>query len=170
MTIPIPTRPATSADRPAIRALALDNAMFEPEEMQGFDEMLDGFLDGSADEHAWLVAGPDDSSDVLGAVFYAPEPFSDRLWNLYFLATHPDHHRSGIGSTLLGAVETALLHAGDAVARILIIDTSSTDQYRSTRAFYARHHYSEEARIRDFYGPGDDKVTYWKALAATGTD
>jgi len=34
-------------------------------------------------------------------------------------------------------------------------------------AFYRDHHYDEEARIRQFYGPADDKVVFWKLLATT---
>lgn len=31
-------------------------------------------------------------------------------------------------------------------------------------AFYTRRGFVEEARIRDFYGPGDHRVTFWKDL------
>lgn len=162
---PRPTvRPATRSDRSAIRSLALDNAMFLPAEMDGFDERLDGFLDDATEQDTWLVAIGDDTSDVVGAAYCAPEPFADRVWNLYFLATHPARHGSGIGSTLLAAVEEALRGAGAESARVLLIDTSSTEQYRDTRDFYTRQGFTKEARIRDFYSPGDHKVTFWKAL------
>jgi len=49
---------------------------------------------------------------------------------------------------------------------VLIVETSSTDQYARTRAFYRQHHYDEEARIRDFYGPEDHKIVFWKSLEA----
>lgn len=49
-------RPATARDATRIRSLAVDNAMFAPEDMGGFDDMLTGFLDGSLDHHQWLVA------------------------------------------------------------------------------------------------------------------
>jgi hypothetical protein len=50
-------------------------------------------------------------------------------------------------------------------AQVLIVETSSTDQYALTRKFYPKQGYLEEARIRRFYGPDDDKVVYWKLLA-----
>ena len=34
-----------------------------------------------------------------------------------------------------------------------------------TRGFYQRLGFTEEARLTDFYGPGDGKVIYVKALA-----
>jgi hypothetical protein len=47
---------------------------------------------------------------------------------------------------------------------VLIIETSGSDGYEATRRFYRNHGYDEEARIREFYGPSDDKVVFWKAL------
>ena len=48
--------------------------------------------------------------------------------------------------------------------RVLIVDTSGTESFSGTRRFYNRCGYTEEARIRDFWGPGDDKIVFWKAL------
>ena len=39
-----------------IHALAVDNAMFAPDAMAGLAEMLQGYLDGSLDQHRWIVA------------------------------------------------------------------------------------------------------------------
>ena len=157
-------RAATPADTDQIKQLALDNHMFEPDELGDFDEMLTGFFDGSLDGHQWIVAEAADGEPIAGAAYYAPEPFADRMWNLYFIATAPDHHGSGTGTALMSHVEAALRNLGDAVARTLIVDTSSLDDYDQARAFYEARGFAEEARIRDFYGPGDDKVTFWKRL------
>ncbi len=48
----------------------------------------------------------------------------------------------------------------------MIIETSSTEAYSGTRSFYRDHGFVEESRIRQFYGAGDHKVTFWKSLAA----
>ena len=106
-----------------------------------------------------------DGGRVLGAAFYACEPFSDRMWNLYFLVVDPDSAGQGLGTLLVGHVEDALRKAGQGAARTLIIETSSTPAYERTRAFYQRLGYVQEAVIREFYGPGDHKVVFWKALA-----
>ena len=37
---------------------------------------------------------------------------------------------------------------------------------RATRGFYQRMGFAEDARLPDFYGPGDSKVIYVKELAA----
>ena len=164
MTVLPTIRPAASRDASALRALALDNGLFAPEEMGDFDEMLGGFLDGSLDGHSWVVA-VDDRDTVAGGAYVAPEPFSDRVWNLYFLAVRLGLHRDGGGGALVDFVETALRRRGEPVARVLIVETSSTGAYAQARAFYEKQGFDEEARIREFYGPGDDKVVYWKALS-----
>lgn len=161
-------RDAARVDREKIRTLALDNDMFAPDEMGDFDQTLDGFLTGAADHDRWLVA-QDENGDIVGAAYYAPEPLAARAWNLYFLAANPARHRSGIGTALINHVEQQLSAAGGAVARVLLIDTSSTDKYRHARAFYARQGYEEKSRHPEFYGPDDDKVTFWKRLPEAET-
>lgn len=126
-------RAAAADDVVPIHALAVDNAMFAPDDIAGFAEMLQGYLDGSLDRHRWIVAD-DAAGRVVGAAYYAPEPFADRLWNLYFLAVHPGEHRKGIGTLLTSHVEESLRTAGSQVARVLIVETSSTDEYWSARS------------------------------------
>jgi ribosomal protein S18 acetylase RimI-like enzyme len=46
----------------------------------------------------------------------------------------------------------------------LLAETSGTARYASTRTFYDKVGYSVEARVRDFYAPGDDQVIYRKDL------
>jgi len=78
------------------------------------------------------------------------------------LAVHPHVQGKGYGAALVRAAEAHLREAGH---RILIVDTSGTDDFAQTRAFYAHLGYAEEARIRDFWADGDDKVTFRKALS-----
>ena len=41
---------------------------------------------------------------------------------------------------------------------------SGLPEFERTRAFYHRCRYVEEARVRDFYAAGEDKVIFWKSL------
>ena len=158
-------RLAAPGDVDPIKQLAVAADMFNEEEVGFFDEMLAGFFDRSLEGHQWLVAdGPD--GQVAAAANYAPEPFSDRLWNLYFIAVHPDQQGNGIGASLMAAAEQELRAMGEGAARVLLVETSSTEQYARTRDFYRKIGYDEEARVREFYGPGDDKVTFWKSLVS----
>lgn len=160
---PVTIRPGHDGDTTAIRSLALDSAMFAADEMTAFDELLGGYLDGSLAEHRWIVA-EDAAGRVTGAAYYAPEPFADRVWNLYFLAVHQHQRDAGIGGSLVRQVEHALRHAGEHTARVLIVETSSTDRYAAARHLYEREGFDREARVRQFYGPDDHKIVFWKSL------
>ena len=46
----------------------------------------------------------------------------------------------------------------------MIVDTSGTEAFAETRAFYRKNGYTEEARIRDYWADGDDKITFRKPL------
>jgi ribosomal protein S18 acetylase RimI-like enzyme len=135
--------------------------MFAVDELDDFTEMFGRAANGDLPGHQWLVATTDESG-VIAAAYLAPEPFADRLWNVYFIAVQPHEHGRGTGTALMAHVEGLLRNAGEAVARVLIVETSSTDQYAATRSFYLARGFDEEARIRDFYGPGDDKIVFWK--------
>lgn len=156
-------RTANMSDLEAIKQIAVAAEMFSVEEVEFFDEMFSGWLNGTLEGHQWLVATAEDGS-VLGAANYAPEPFADRMWNLYFIAVDPAHQGGGIGRALMADAEAELVAKGDDEARVLVVETSSTDQYSLTREFYAKLGYDEEARIRQFYGPEDAKVVFWKSL------
>ena len=75
---------------------------------------------------------------------------------------HPSAQRHGSGSRLLSEVERRLSERG---ARLLVVETSSRDEYSKTREFYRARHLREVARMRDFYAPRDDRVIYTKSLA-----
>ena len=48
--------------------------------------------------------------------------------------------------------------------RVLLIETSGLGSFERTRDFYRTQGYDDEARIREFYGAGDDKIIFRKAL------
>jgi ribosomal protein S18 acetylase RimI-like enzyme len=60
--------------------------------------------------------------------------------------------------------------AGDGAARVLLVETSSTPQYDGARGFYRAHGFVEEAPIREFRGPGDDKIVFWRAVSGDPGD
>ena len=77
------------------------------------------------------------------------------------IAVLPSEQGSGHGGAIAGHLEALLKDRGE---RILIADTSGTDDFARTRAFYRKQGYAEEARIRDFWAEGDDKIVFWKSL------
>jgi ribosomal protein S18 acetylase RimI-like enzyme len=156
-------RPAVAGDGDTVLALAVDTAMFAPDEAGGLRAAFNDAVRPGGELEGWAVA--DVEGGVVGAVHWGPEPFGDRVWNLWFIAVAPDRHGSGVGTALVGHVETHLRALGPDHARVLLVETSSTDRYDDARHFYLARGFVEEARIREFYGEGDDRVTFWKRTA-----
>jgi len=153
------TRDADAQDVEPARRLAVKTAMFSEQESHSVAEQLDAVIAGEA-LGTVLVATVDET--VAGVAYVAAGPFSDRCFNLHFLAVEPERHGRGIGSRLVAEVEQRLVSLGPGLARVLLIETSSTPQYEATRAFYSARGYTHEATVRDFYGPSDHKIVFWK--------
>lgn len=116
-----------------------------------------------ADPYRFVVAAdPTDAARVLGYACFGTTPLTKGTCDLYWIAVDPTLHGGGIGRALLDEVERVLREDGQ---HQLVIETSSRADYEPTRAFYLRVGYVEEARVRDFYARGDDKVFYVKRLA-----
>jgi len=77
------------------------------------------------------------------------------------IAVHPSKQGGGHGGAIVERLEAVLREEGH---RVIIADTSGKDEFAKTRAFYAKSGYSLEARIRDFWSAGDDKIVFWKTL------
>lgn len=73
----------------------------------------------------------------------------------------PNLQRHGIGRLILNETERLIRKAG---GYRIYIDTSESETYHSTRAFYLQCGYLFESILKDFYGPGDGKVIFCKCL------
>jgi ribosomal protein S18 acetylase RimI-like enzyme len=98
---------------------------------------------------------------VDGVAYFVPEQLTDGTWNLLLIAVDPARHGSGIGTSLMRFVERGLEKDGQ---RILLVETSGTQRFERTRSFYKMLGYGTEARIRDYYSAGDDKIIFRKSL------
>lgn len=145
----------TKDDIPDLQ-IVLDQTGLFPSEM--LPDMLAPAL---ADESKGIWLTCHFNGIAVGFCYTAPEEMADGTWNMLALAVRPDLQGRKLGTGLVKAVEEWLKKRRQ---RILIVDTSGTDEFASTRAFYAQNGYAEEARIRDFWAAGDDKVTFRKAL------
>ncbi|MGD1875473.1 MAG: GNAT family N-acetyltransferase [Mastigocoleus sp.] len=152
-------RPAKPDDVDVIINLADAIGLFEGDELEELSGMLAGYFDGSLGEgHSWIVCEDD---GVVGVAYFAPEQYAYGVYNLYFIAVHPKHQGKGYGSAILNHVEQTLISLGE---RLLLVETSGLPNFQKTRKFYYKQGYEEEAKIRDYYKPGDDKIIFRKAL------
>lgn len=151
-------RNVTSSDTGAVIALVEASGLFNSDGIDQIRERLADYVSGNND--LWFIAGEDKPAGVL---YCAPEPMTDGTWNILMLLVSPHVQGQGHGKSLMSHVEEILAARG---ARLVIVETSSVDGFERARAFYPKCGYTEEARIRNFYTAGDDKVVFSKGLTA----
>lgn len=88
-------------------------------------------------------------------------PCTESSFDLYWIVVHNQYRNLGIGRKLLTLTEQAAARMG---SRAMYAETSSQPQYEPTRRFYLSNHYTEEARLKDFYKEGDDKLIYSRII------
>jgi ribosomal protein S18 acetylase RimI-like enzyme len=147
-------RRATASDTDRIAQIASHAGLF-PGAMTG--AMMAGYLAG--EDALWIVA--EAGARITGFAFSQVEQLTEGTYNLRAMAVVADLRGTGIGSRLLAESEQLLAATG---GRILLVETSSTPDFDATAAFYRNRGFTAEARIRDYWAAGDDKLIFRKAL------
>lgn len=148
-------KPTEAADVPALKAVLDQTGLFPSDVLP---ELLAPALSGQTDAF-WLTCHSD--NQAVGLCYTAPADFAPGTWNMLALAVRPDMQGNRLGAALVQAAEQHLKNKGQ---RLLIVDTSGTEDFALTRKFYVQNGYEQEARIRDFWADGDDKIIFRKAL------
>ena len=154
-----PIRSCSAPDLPAVRAIVDAVALFPSELLDDMVSFEPPPGPGGDPTEFWLVH--DDGDGPVAVAYCAPEAMTDGTWNALLLAVRPERQGEGIGVGLMARIEALLGARGE---RVLLVETSGTDAFERTRGFYARIGYEREAVIREYYGAGDDKVVFRKAL------
>ena len=152
-------RTIAPSDTDSVIALAEQLGMFDADGLADIKETLANYYSGNSKD-LWYVA---DDNGLAGVLYCVPEPMTSGTWNILMLLVNPDRQGQGYGRALMSYIEQTLVERGE---HLLIVETSSLDDFESARGFYSNCGYKEEARIRDFYAEGDDKIVFSKALKA----
>jgi ribosomal protein S18 acetylase RimI-like enzyme len=164
--------------RNRVREILHATAVFRPEEIDVALELFDETFAFTArgvgpTATSWIaptVGSPDyefvgaftSSGQLAGYACYGPTAGTDRTYDLYWIAVHPDAQGRGGGSTLMAEVEHRLASRG---ARLVVVETSGRTEYAPTRRFYESRGYAPAARVREFYAPGDDRLVFTKRFS-----
>ena len=152
------------ADRSAVRSVLESTSRFRPSELAVAVEVFDsafGLNGMDRDPDYKFVGAFDEQRELLGFAAYGPTPDTDNTWDLYWIAVAEKAQGRGVGAVLLAEVEKRIASVG---GRLLMVETSSRDDYDRTRSFYESRGYRLEARIKDFYEPSDDRLMLTKEL------
>lgn len=149
-------------DLPALTRILKATGAFTEVEVDCAVELLNIVLEQPWQQD-YMVAVAEDDGQVAGYILYGPVPLTEGNYDIYWIATDPAVQGKGLGRQLMEHAEVDAQQRG---ARLVCLETSSQGGYERTRRFYDRAGYLEEARLRDFYKPGDDRITYVKRFSA----
>jgi ribosomal protein S18 acetylase RimI-like enzyme len=142
-----------------LTSIACASGLFEPHQLEELTAMLERFFAVTSPvQEIWVT---DDEEGPVGVAYTAAERMTEGTWNLYLIAVHPEHQRKGRGKALLEYLEHTLAERGE---RMLLVETSGTLDFECVRRFYRNCGYETEARIRDFYARGVDKIVFRKLI------
>ena len=152
------------SDVDSVKSIVTSSGFFSAEEVDLSMELIQERLSkGDASGYYFLFAEVD--GRVVGYTCYGPIPGTKDRYDLYWIAVHEDCRGRGIGRALLAKTERKIAKMG---GKRIYVDTSSRDQYEPTRSFYQRSGYEQEALLKDFYAPADDKLIYLKLVNRVG--
>jgi D-alanine-D-alanine ligase-like ATP-grasp enzyme/ribosomal protein S18 acetylase RimI-like enzyme len=148
-------------DVPAVEQLVREAGVFSEAELALAVSLAEDALAHGAEAsgHHFLLACRGER--VLGYSCWGPIDGTQGSFDLYWIVVGAAGQGRGLGRTLLAETEARILGRG---GRRVYVETSGRRDYAPTRAFYERAGYRVEARLADFYAPGDDKWIYAKTL------
>jgi ribosomal protein S18 acetylase RimI-like enzyme len=156
MTHSILVREAKPADMVGLTAIIASTDLFPPDMLH---DMIAPYFDGNGADDMWLIV--EDHDVPVGLAYCAAERMTEGTHNLLLIAVQVEVQGKGYGRALLADLEFRLRQGQK---RVLLVETSGLPEFAATRKFYLRNGYTEEARIRDFYQNGEDKIVFWKRL------
>lgn len=148
-------------DRDSLNRLLSKITDFDAEDRAIAILLVDIFLNNPAQKDYQFFVASDNDGEVIGYLCYGPTPLTQGTYDLYWIAVDPAFAGQGVGTMLLKQLESTLKEDN---ARLIVIETSSNQQYVLTRRFYEKNGYVLAETIKDFYRPGEDRITYVKYL------
>ncbi len=150
----------TEADTDRVRRLVELTGFFHPYEVDIAAELVDERLKkGDVSGYHFIMA--DYYGRLAGYACFGPIPCTESSFDLYWIAVHPNFQERGLGRQLMRESENRIRHMG---GTRIYVDTSSREQYASTRTFYESCGYVLETIQQDFYAKGDGKAIYCKTI------
>ncbi len=153
-TIPV------KADIDRVKEIVESTKFFYDHEIEIAVELVtERLLNGESSGYFFVFAELDGVTVAYSC--FGPISMSMTSFDLYWIATHNDYRGKGIGKKLL---EETCNQARKMGCSIIIAETSGLEHYAPTRAFYISNKFELEARLKDFYAIGDDKLFYTKRI------
>jgi GNAT superfamily N-acetyltransferase len=136
--------PLRAADRERVRPMVTGTGVFRMDEVDVAVEVFDDAVARpGVDYHG--IGAHDDAGTFLG----------------FAIVVDRSAQRFGLGRRLMDAAARDIRSRD---GRLVVVETSSRDDYGPTRKFYESIGYDRTARIAGYYAPQDDLIVYTKVL------
>ena len=154
-------RPFVKEDIQPLKVILEATGAFRHEEIEVALELMHIIVEEPGQQDYLMFTSLDDNKVVQGYYCVGPTPMTETSYDLYWIAVDPGKYGTGVSRELMAhCVELVASRGG----KKIIAETSSQSSYGRTHRFYAKHEFREEARIADYYSPGDDLIIYTKQL------
>jgi len=151
-------------DRIAIKMILEATKHFSKVEIKIALELVDSVIQNHDLTYQFIITEKQEGQ-LAGYGCWGEIPLTRGAYDIYWIAVAPEMQGQGTGSKLLAYMEDKIM---ESMGRLILIETSSSEAYQGTRAFYEKRGYQLESRIRDFYKTGDDRCIYVKRLDPFG--
>jgi ribosomal protein S18 acetylase RimI-like enzyme len=144
-----------------IRSITESVNAFNQDEIDIAEELAIDNIEKGADKSEYQFLLCENGSDVIGYTCYGYTRGTKNSYDLFWIVICNEFRGKGIGKKLISETEKIISDLG---GKKLYVETSSKDSYYSSRQFYLKCGYMEEAVFKDYYDDRDDKVVYMKKL------
>jgi len=151
--------PLRVADRERVPAMVEATRVFRADEVGVAVEVFEGAVARPGVDYHGIGAYDDDR--LVGFTLFGHTPCTVATWDLYWIVVDPSAQRGGVGRQLMRAVEQDIASRN---GTLVVVETSSRDDYGPTRRFYESIGYDRAAHIPHYYAPKDDLIVYTKRL------
>lgn len=148
------------ADIQAVMDLVSSLGVFSNTEIAVAGELVEEAIAGQEEYFFVFYRTPD--RRLVGYSCYGTIPLTASAYDMYWIAVDSDFKGTGLAEKIVKLTHDRIRQAG---GDQVYAETSSLPLYEAARRFYLKQGYSEIARYKNFYKPGDDKVVYRKDLS-----
>jgi ribosomal protein S18 acetylase RimI-like enzyme len=155
--------PPLKEEGSSIISLANKIKQFSVDDIQCLEDLWKESQQSETDPDRYHFIVAKNIQQIIGFACYGHRPLTEGTYDFYWLGVDPAFQKQGIGKALMAQVEKEIR---DKKGYLLIIETSSNEDFSLPRAIYESFGYQLIAQIPDFYKPGDGLVIYTKKISS----
>ena len=155
--------PPLEEEGSSIVSLAKKIGQFSIDDIECIENLWKESLQSETDPDRYHFIVAKNFQKVIGFACYGHRPLTEGTYDFYWLGVDPAFQKQGVGKALMAQVENEIK---EKKGYLLIIETSSIEEFSLPRAIYESFGYQLIAQIPDFYKPGEGLVIFIKKISS----